>query len=272
MENFSFFEAFPPFTPESEENSEDEPTPLQETSANVEGNSPADSSEGLDDSTSKTEQTNSTVVKEEILTNTDLDIEITNISHNEDEEIDDSKEVRHVSQELQELGDNADILQILIDQLQELDNQNKQQIQESKPTVETITEDEEKELAVVTTTTSTTTTKQPVVENEVPSAATASKPKVCGLKGGQYVEKSYGAAATKYILPLLIDSWVFGKDPVQRARYDDSQGRISGGRVTSTVLYCWVAAILTRDTGEFVCTGTLVAEDLVITSGSCIDL
>ena len=86
------------------------------------------------------------------------------------------------------------------------------------------------------------------------------------------MEKSYGKAATKYILPLLIDSWVFGKDPVQRARYDDSQGRISGGKVTSTVLYCWVAAILTKDTGEFVCTGTLVAEDLVITSGSCIDL
>ena len=53
-------------------------------------------------------------------------------------------------------------------------------------------------------------------------------------------------------------------------RFDDVKGRISGGRVTSTVLYCWVAAIVTRDTEEFVCTGTLVAEDLVITSGSCI--
>ena len=41
--------------------------------------------------------------------------------------------------------------------------------------------------------------------------------------------------------------------------------------MTSTVLYCWVAAIVTRDKGEFVCTGTLVAEDLVITSGSCIN-
>lgn len=41
--------------------------------------------------------------------------------------------------------------------------------------------------------------------------------------------------------------------------------------MTSTVLYCWVAAITARDTGEFICTGTLVAEDLVITSGSCIN-
>ena len=31
------------------------------------------------------------------------------------------------------------------------------------------------------------------------------------------------------------------------------------------MLYCWVAAITARDTGEFICTGTLVAEDLVIT-------
>ena len=53
-------------------------------------------------------------------------------------------------------------------------------------------------------------------------------------------------------------------------RVDDVKGRISGGRVTSTVLYCWVAAIVTRDTEAFVCTGSLVAEDLVITSGSCI--
>lgn len=58
---------------------------------------------------------------------------------------------------------------------------------------------------------------------------------------------------------------------VSISRFDDVKGRISGGRVTSTVLYCWVAAIVTRDKGEFVCTGTLVAEDLVITSGSCIN-
>ena len=41
--------------------------------------------------------------------------------------------------------------------------------------------------------------------------------------------------------------------------------------IASTVLYCWVAAIPT-EAGEFVCTGTLVAEDLVVTSGSCINL
>ena len=273
LENFDFFEAFPPSTAESEEPSEVEQTPLQGTAVKVEENLPPpspDSSQVLDVSTSNTEPANSTQQKEEPLT----DIRISNISDYQEEEVDESKEVRHVhvSHELQELGDNADILQILIDQLQELDNLNKPEIIESKPTVETIIETEE--TAVTTTTSTTTKIKQPIEVST--TAATASKPgpqsKVCGLKGGQYVEKSYGKAATKYILPLLIDSWVFGKDPVQRARYDDTEGRISGGKVTSTVLYCWVAAILTRDTGEFVCTGTLVAEDLVITSGSCIDL
>ena len=76
-----------------------------------------------------------------------------------------------------------------------------------------------------------------------------------------------------------------------RERQQRLEGRIRGGAVTrfgtlcmkrkifaiihenmySTVLYCWVAAITTK-AGEFVCTGTLVAEDLVVTSGSCINL
>ena len=195
----------------------------------------------------------------------------------EDQNHDDSKEVRHVVQDLAAIEENADILQILIDQLQELGNKNTRpssaEMSEAKPTVETIKEEEETVSSVVTTSTTVRPTSEaaPVPELVTSSAVSKPKEKVCGLKGGQYVEKSYGRAATKYILPLLIDSWVFGKDPMQRARYEDTEGRISGGKVTSTVLYCWVAAILTQQ-GEFVCTGTLVAEDLVITSGSCINL
>ena len=90
------------------------------------------------------------------------------------------------------------------------------------------------------------------------------------------------------------DSWVYGKAGAREAgreRQQRLEGRIRGGAVTrfgtlcmkrylrlymkkfacSTVLYCWVAAITTK-AGEFVCTGTLVAEDLVVTSGSCINL
>jgi len=103
-------------------------------------------------------------------------------------------------------------------------------------------------------------------------AATVTRPKknICGVKGGKSVEQAYGKEASKYILPLLIDSWVFGKDQEQKARFEDTEARVIGGKVTSTVLYCWVAAILTLE-GEFVCTGTLVADDLVLTSGSCIN-
>jgi len=72
------------------------------------------------------------------------------------------------------------------------------------------------------------------------------------------------------MMDFFIDSWVFGKDAKQKARFEDSQARIIGGKVTSTMLYCWIAAIVTEK-GDFICTGTLVADDLVVTSGSCID-
>jgi len=96
------------------------------------------------------------------------------------------------------------------------------------------------------------------------------KTNICGVKGGKSVMQAYGKEASKYIMPLLIDSWVFGKDQSQKARFEDTEARVIGGKVTSTVLYCWVAAIMTLE-NEFVCTGTLVADDLVVTSGSCID-
>jgi len=103
-------------------------------------------------------------------------------------------------------------------------------------------------------------------------ATTVTRPEknTCGVKGGKSVEQAYGKEASKYILPLLIDSWVFGKDQDQKARFEDTEARVIGGKVTSTVLYCWVAAILTLE-GELVCTGTLVTDDLVLTSGSCIN-
>ena len=45
------------------------------------------------------------------------------------------------------------------------------------------------------------------------------------------------------------------------------------GDVTSTIMYCWMAAIveiLPQDKGnKFICTGALVREDLVLTSASC---
>ena len=102
-------------------------------------------------------------------------------------------------------------------------------------------------------------------------AAPGSSGAQCGVKGGKAVEDAYGKEASKYILPLLIESWVFGKDSSQKARFDSGQARIGGGQVTSTVLYCWLAAIQSLQ-GEFVCTGTLAAPDLVITSASCINL
>ena len=93
----------------------------------------------------------------------------------------------------------------------------------------------------------------------------------CGVKGGRSVVEAYGEKASEYMMDFFIDSWVFGKDAKQKARFEDTQARIIGGKVTSTMLYCWIAAIVSEE-GDFVCTGTLVADDLVVTSGSCIDL
>ena len=48
--------------------------------------------------------------------------------------------------------------------------------------------------------------------------------------------------------------------------------RIIAGDVTSTVLYCWMAAIVEQlpgDKKKFLCTGTLVKPDLIISSASC---
>jgi len=96
------------------------------------------------------------------------------------------------------------------------------------------------------------------------------KRRQCGVKGGRSVVEAYGEKASEYMMDFFIDSWVFGKDAKQKARFEDTQARIIGGKVTSTMLYCWIAAIVTEK-GDFICTGTLVADDLVVTSGSCID-
>ena len=57
----------------------------------------------------------------------------------------------------------------------------------------------------------------------------------------------------------------------QRPRGDDAP---AGGEVTSAVVWCWMAAIMrrTRDPENpysFVCSGTLVERDLVVTTASC---
>ena len=59
---------------------------------------------------------------------------------------------------------------------------------------------------------------------------------------------------------------------------------VGGGTVTSTVIYCWMAAVVrispqveggeeedaeTPDTEEVLCTASLVALDVVVTSAAC---
>jgi len=93
----------------------------------------------------------------------------------------------------------------------------------------------------------------------------------CGIKGGRAIQEAYGRAASKFMKDLVY-SWVLGdSDKQQRDAFSDTQSRIVGGAVTSTMLYCWVAAIVTKEEKEFVCTGTLVTADLIVTSASCID-
>ena len=105
----------------------------------------------------------------------------------------------------------------------------------------------------------------------------------CGrLGGGAAVMQAFGRVAHE-LLPDLVASWVTGGSQAlggKRARLevegepdkDDVEGRIIGGDVTSTIMYCWMAAIvevLPSGTHRFVCTGTLVHPDLVVTSASC---
>ena len=133
------------------------------------------------------------------------------------------KEVRHVVHHLEDLEKDTELLQIIIDQLQLLDNNgntnisiNGQNIGSSSELLETTSKRSPDKLKS-TTASSVMSTKDS--ENILPaSALDKPKEKVCGVKGGQYVQNAYGKSASKYILPLLIDSWVFGKDNRQKAR------------------------------------------------------
>ena len=111
---------------------------------------------------------------------------------------------------------------------------------------------------------------------------------VCGKLGGAAVFQAFGKLADK-IRADLVASWVTGKKSTptaanlsdKRARFDiegelDKHGtepRIIAGDVTSTIMYCWMAAIVEilpdGEGAKFVCTGALVKSDLVVTSASC---
>ena len=131
------------------------------------------------------------------------------------------KEVRHVVHHLEDLEKDTELLQIIIDQLQLLDSNgntnisiNGQNIGSSSELLESSSKESSDKIKP--TTAVSVSLKN---ENILPaSALDKPKEKVCGVKGGQYVQNAYGKSASKYILPLLVDSWVFGKDNRQKAR------------------------------------------------------
>lgn len=102
----------------------------------------------------------------------------------------------------------------------------------------------------------------------------------CGRLGGAAVLQAFGRAADN-LLPDLVFSWVTGgqsnqKKPTARLNDEDDEQlepRIIAGDVTSTVLFCWMAAIMEKtkegEPNQFICTGALVEPDLVVTSASC---
>jgi len=100
----------------------------------------------------------------------------------------------------------------------------------------------------------------------------------CGKLGGAAVLQAFGRAAHN-LLPDLVHAWVTGgqgnkKTPSARLNDDELEPRIIAGDVTSTVLFCWMAAIMEKskdesESDQFICTGTLVEPDLVVTSASC---
>jgi len=100
----------------------------------------------------------------------------------------------------------------------------------------------------------------------------------CGKLGGAAVLQAFGRAAHN-LLPDLVHAWVTGgqsskKSPSARLNDDELEPRIIAGDVTSTVLFCWMVAIMEKskdesESDQFICTGTLVEPDLVVTSASC---
>ena len=77
---------------------------------------------------------------------------------------------------------------------------------------------------------------------------------------------AFGRAADG-LLPDLVANWVTGHTSHKMA-----SEYIGGGAVTSTVIYCWMAAVVSvweDGETEFLCTGSLVRKDLIVTSASC---
>ena len=158
--------------------------------------------------------TNSSMTMEttEKLSSTEADLEDNEVL--EDYEVLAEKEVRHVVNHLDKLQEDAELIQILIDQLNLFNNETTDQTQKVP---EIVVESSSIKINLLDSTPSPGIVKK---QNVLPATALDKpKEKVCGVKGGRYVEKSYGKAASKYILPLLIESWVYGKDKGQRARY-----------------------------------------------------
>jgi len=92
----------------------------------------------------------------------------------------------------------------------------------------------------------------------------------CGKLGGKGVQEAFGSAADS-LLPDLVASWVTG-----HATKAEASEYVGGGTVTSTVLHCWMAAVVRvkkvagkEETEEVLCTGVLAAPDVVVTSAEC---
>lgn len=115
----------------------------------------------------------------------------------------------------------------------------------------------------------------PSATNNAGLAELRSVEPTCGKLGGAAVLQAYGRAAHN-LLPDLVFSWLTGGQgqKQKQARLDDEElePRIIAGEVTSTVLFCWMAAIMEKSKDgpdQFICTGTLVEPDLIVTSASC---
>ena len=91
----------------------------------------------------------------------------------------------------------------------------------------------------------------------------------CGKLGGQGLYGAFGSAAAG-LLPNLVASWVTGHH--QSGQSGKKSEEIGGGEVTSTVIYCWMAAIVREESDgskDLVCTGSLGQRNLVVTSAAC---
>jgi hypothetical protein len=99
------------------------------------------------------------------------------------------------------------------------------------------------------------------------------KPQQCGVIG-RYLTLPESRALRVNALDYMRGFSYSNHQQPPEARFGAPGARIIGGRVTSTVIWCWMAAFMAKNPGAgqdtFLCSGALIENDLVVSTASCL--